>query len=49
VNLFAEECMKAIDRYNLNQPDKKSKRAINGFPTWKMVAKNVMSVIEFTK
>ena len=45
---FAEECIKAIDRYNLNQSDKKQSSS-NVFPTWKTVAQNVISVIEYTK
>jgi glycosyltransferase involved in cell wall biosynthesis len=49
VNLFAEECIKAIDRYNFNQSDKVHKRASNVFPSCKTVSQNVISVIEFTK
>ena len=45
---FAEEWFKAIDRYNLNQSDKKQSSS-NVFPTWKTVAQNVISVIEYTK
>jgi glycosyltransferase involved in cell wall biosynthesis len=48
-NLFAEECIKAIDRYDLKQTSKKYKRASNVFPTWKTVAQNVISVIEYAK
>ena len=48
-HLFADECIKAIERYNFNQSDKKYKKASNVFPTWKNVAQNVISVIEYTK
>ena len=48
-HLFAQDCVKAIDRYNLNQAEKRYKRASNVFPTWKTVAQNVISVIEYTK
>ena len=49
VNLFSEECIKAIDRYNLNQSYRKYKSSSNVFLTWKTVAQNVISVIEYTK
>ena len=48
-HLFADECIKAIERYNLNQSHKKYKKASNAFPSLKNVAENVISVIEYTK
>ena len=50
VDLFVEEAIKAINKYNLNvQSNAVFNKPNLVFPTWKSVAQNVISVIEYTR
>lgn len=50
VDLFVEEAIKAINKYNLNaQSNAVFSKPNLVFPTWKSVAQNVISVIEYTR
>ena len=50
VDLFVEEAIKAINKYNLNaQSNAVFNKPNIVFPTWKSVAQNVISVIEYTR
>ena len=48
-DLFAEECLKTVNQYDLNRSSEKHKKSNIVFPTWKAVAQNVISVIEDTQ
>jgi glycosyltransferase involved in cell wall biosynthesis len=49
-SLFAEEAIKSVDKYDLNnQSNAVISKSNIVFPTWKSVAQNVISVIEYTR
>jgi glycosyltransferase involved in cell wall biosynthesis len=48
-NLFAEEATNAINKYDRQYLYEKSKRSNIIFPTWRTVAQNVISIIEYAK
>ena len=44
--LFAEECVKMLNKYGTGKKTAEGKKAIIQFPNWQTVAKNVMATIE---
>jgi glycosyltransferase involved in cell wall biosynthesis len=47
--LFAEECVKMLNKYGTVKKTTEGKKAIFQFPNWQTVAKNVMATIESVK
>jgi glycosyltransferase involved in cell wall biosynthesis len=48
-DLFVEQCIKTVNQYDLTQSSEKHKKSNIVFPTWKTVAQNVISIIEYTQ
>lgn len=47
--LFAEECVKMLNKYGTGKKTAEGKKVIFQFPNWQTVAKNVMATIESVK
>ena len=48
-DLFANESINAINKYNMNYKSMKLTKSKITFPTWRIVAQNVISIIEYAK